>query len=96
MAKPKILPKPAQRPADGLPPVFPAIATAIKALHAGNAEPRQQQMALDWIIRYASGKDEFQYYPTDRDTVFSLGRRFVGEQIVGLINIDVGLLKTEE
>lgn len=91
-----ILKKPAQRLAYELPPAPPAVASAIKALHRGEADSRQQQMALDWIIRFAAGKGEFQFYPTDRETAFSLGRCFVGEQIVGLINIDVGLLKLDE
>ncbi len=69
---------------------------AIQALMQGNAEPEQQQRALRWIIEQASGTYEFQYYPTDRDTSFALGRAFVGQQVVKLSKMSTRLLRRGE
>lgn len=71
-------------------------ANAIKALIAGTAEPYQQQLAMRWIIEQASGVYEFQFYPTDRDTAFALGRAHVGQQIVKLSKINPTSLRRDE
>ncbi len=65
-----------------------ADASALQALLRGEANEDQQKRALQWIIEQAAGKDEFQFYPTDRETAFSLGRCFVGQQIVKLLKIN--------
>lgn len=69
------------------------VAVAIKALHAGTANAHQQQEALKWIVREAGGKAHFPYHPTDRDTAFALGRYFVADLIVGLINAELSSLR---
>lgn len=69
------------------------VAAAIKALHAGEASPYQQQVALTWIVREAGGKAYFPYHPGDRDTAFMLGRLFVADLIVGLFNADLSSLR---
>lgn len=76
-------------------PVTLAIASAIKALHDGVATAHQQQIALQWIVRDASGKAQFPYHQTDRDTAFALGRYFVAEQIIGLFNADLSSLRRD-
>ena len=64
---------------------------SIRALRDGEASPQQQQNALDWIINAASLTYDLHYYPgSDSETYFSLGRGFVGQQIVKLLT-----LKTE-
>lgn len=73
-----------------------AEASAIQALIRGDAEPHQQQMAMRWIIEQAAGAYEFQYYPTDRDTAFALGRGFVGQQIVKLSKLNTQSLRRDE
>ena len=61
---------------------------AIQACVAGVADAEQQKRVIDWIINQASGMYEFQYYPSERDTCFALGRGFVGQQIVKLTRIN--------
>ena len=65
-----------------------ADASAIQALVDGVAEPEQQKRALKWIVESAAGTYEFNFYPTDRETSFALGRAFVGQQIVKLMRIN--------
>lgn len=69
-----------------------ADANAIKALVRGDANSVQQQRAIDFIIRMARTYD-LSYFPSDRDTAFAEGSRFVGLQIVKLININTSTLK---
>lgn len=73
-----------------------ADAVALQALYRGDADAFQQKRALNWIIEQAAGAYEFQFYPTDRETSFSLGRAFVGQQIVKLLKIDPTTLRREE
>ena len=68
---------------------------AIQDLMAGEATPEQQKRALDWIIKKACGTYEQHYYPNDRDTVLSLGRCFVGQQIVKLTKLDRSILRSK-
>lgn len=79
------------------PPSFePADAAAIQALAKGSASADQQRRALDWIIHQAAGTYDLAYRPGGeegaRDTTLALGRQFVGQQIVKLLNIKIGLL----
>lgn len=69
------------------------VAAAFKALNSGTAEPHQQQEALKWLIREAAGKAHFAYHENERDTVFALGRQFVGELVLGLFNADLSSLR---
>jgi len=89
----KVLPRPG---ADEPGKVTVAVAGAIKAMHAGTAEPHQQQLALQWIIREAAAKAYFPYHPGDRDTAFALGRLFVADQIIGLFNADLSSIRRAE
>lgn len=56
---------------------------AIQALHTGTASERQQQLALAFIIKHLCRTDEFNYFPSDRDTAFALGREAVGKALRG-------------
>jgi hypothetical protein len=71
-------------------------ASALQAMHAGTATAHQQQTALKWIIEQAAGTYEAHFYPTDRETSFSLGRCFVGQQIVKLLRVNVSTLRRAE
>lgn len=65
-------------------------ALALKALQAGTADADQQRRALDWILQQACRTYDLSYRPgSDRETVFAEGRRFVGLEIVKLLNIPV-------
>ena len=70
-----------------------ADASAIQALVDGVAEPDQQKRAVKWIVEQAAGTYEFNYYPSDRDTAFALGRAFVGQQVVKLMRINTSTMR---
>lgn len=74
-------------------PWKPASATvaehmAIKAVYAGTADADQQKLAVEWILEKACQLKEMHYFPGEdgrRNTDFSLGRAFVGQQIAKLL-----------
>lgn len=68
---------------------------AIQALQRGDASEDQQRRALKWIIEKAAGAYEFQFYGTDRETAFALGRGFVGQQVVKLLKLNIAALPEE-
>lgn len=62
---------------------------AFKALALGAANEQQQKLAVDWLIKQACKTYDLSFIMDDdagRLTAFKEGRRFVGLQIVGLIN----------
>lgn len=69
----------------------PSDIAALKALQNGTATDYQQKIALTWIVKAASGIDEFLYHETDRDTAFALGRQFVGKQIMDVLGSQLNL-----
>lgn len=71
-------------------------ASALQAMQLGEASAHQQQLVLKWIIEVAAGAYEFQYYPSDRDTAFALGRGFVGQQLVKLLHLNLSSLRRQE
>lgn len=94
--KPAVL-KALPQPPAAQPPEAPlAVAAAFKALHAGTANGHQQQIALQWLVREACGKAHFPYHPNERDTVFMLGRQFVGDIVIGFFNADLSTLRRAE
>lgn len=71
-------------------------ATAIQAVAAGNANDGQQKMALDWILKGACALNDWAYRDSERETCIGLGRHFVGQQIVGLMRVNVSALRKRE
>lgn len=70
---------------------------AFKALAAGVANEGQQQRALAWLIHQAARTYDLSYRPeSDRDTAFAEGARWVGLQIVKLINMPAAEQPTGE
>lgn len=61
------------------------------------AEPHQQKIVLDFIINKLTGYYDLSYRPDgmggQRDTDFAEGKRFVGQQLVKLIKINLTKLK---
>lgn len=93
-------PEPVKVPTLALRPDAPAPyevaeAASFQALQRGDASPHQQQLALKWLIERAAGTYEHHYYPSDRDTAFALGRRFVGQQVVKLLTLNLSTLRRE-
>lgn len=71
-------------------------AQALKALSNGEAEPQQQQRALRWIVHNVCRLNRLSYQPdSDRATAFAEGRRFVGLQVMRLIQTPNEDLKSE-
>ena len=64
--------------------------TAMKELAEGVAGPEAQKRALNWIVTM-SGAYDLSYRSDvdggDRETAFAEGKRFVGLQVVKLINM---------
>lgn len=72
---------------------------ALQAIYEGRATDHQQKMGMEWIINHAS----LAYSPLyqggedgNRDTAFALGRAFVGQQIVGLLKINLLAFEGDE
>lgn len=66
---------------------------AIQALFTGTANAAQQRRALDWIINRAAGTYEEQFFPDNpRVTDYMLGRRSVGQQVIKLTKLKLGLV----
>lgn len=71
------------------PPYELADVSAFQALQRGDASPDMQQRALKWLIEQGAGTYQFNYYPSERDTAFALGRAFVGQQVVKLLHLSL-------
>lgn len=68
--------------------------SSLQALARGVANEGQQKRALDYIINTLGMTYEHTYVPgSERDSAFAQGRRFVGLQIVKLVNLPVHELK---
>jgi hypothetical protein len=72
------------------------VVVAVHALSRGEASPHQQTEVLKWIIEFVAGVNEHQFYPDDRQTAFSLGRKFVGDQIIKVTKMDLSKLRSKE
>lgn len=70
-----------------------SVSLAFKALEKGTASPEQQQYALDFLIKIGCRTYDSDWFQDDRITSFAAGRRFVGMQIVEIINLKIGKLK---
>lgn len=69
---------------------------ALKALHAGEADEYQQQLALKVIVNVFSRAQDMTYIPGSFDqTAVLSGRAFVGQKILKYLNIPVGKLIEE-
>jgi hypothetical protein len=83
-----------------LPPPFDdQDAAALQALAKGSASIDQQKRVLEWIITKVCGTYDLAYRPGGedgaRDTVFALGRQFVGQQMVKVLKVKLGLLRRD-
>lgn len=70
---------------------------AIRAVATGKASEHQQIIAMQWIIEQVAGTYQTSFSPDNHSlTDFAEGRRFVGTQIVKLINLDPEKLKKDD
>jgi len=71
-------------------------ASAWQAIARGEANKDQQILALRWLLNGPCGLHDLQYRPGEngrRDTDFACGKRYVGQQVVKLININIAALQ---
>lgn len=76
---------PAEIPANApyLPPVVSQEeAWAIKALISGTAAEGEQGIVWRFLLGVLCAVSSFPHYPTDRDTTFMNGRRYVGHHLL--------------
>lgn len=60
---------------------------AFRAVHSGEATPEQQRRALNVLLEDICRVYDVSFRPEgDRDTCFAEGRRFVGLQVIKLLN----------
>lgn len=71
-------------------------ATALQAVASGTANNGQQKRALDWILKSACGLPIWPYRADERETCVALGRQFVGQQIMGVLKVNVSALSKRE
>ena len=73
-----------------------AVVLAFKSLATGTANDIQQKLALDWLITTAAGTYELSFRSDsdggERETAFAEGRRFVGLQVVKMVNMPPDLV----
>ena len=62
---------------------------ALQSLSKGEAGPHEQKRALAYIVNILGMTYEHTYFPSDRDTAFANGRRYVGLQIVKALKLDL-------
>ena len=70
-------------------------AAAFQALARGDCPPHLQQRALKFLIEDLCGTYDMSFRTEDRSTVFAEGRRFVGLQVVKLLNLNLERLKND-
>ena len=66
---------------------------ALQSVWAGNANEGQQIMAISFIIDDLCGRSSSQFYESERDTNFALGKKFIGDHIAGAINAKLGKIQ---
>lgn len=71
-------------------------AVAVRALSSGEATAEQQKIAFRWIVEGASGMYREAFDDSPRLTDFMLGRVFVGQQIVGVLKMNLSQLQKQE
>lgn len=105
---PQEQPRPERKPpnqvllenAPWMPPAYEiADASAFQALTRGDASPDQQKRVVKWLVHEAARTYDMSFRPGpggERDTAFAEGRRFVGLQVVKMVNLDLALLRRTE
>jgi hypothetical protein len=65
---------------------------AMQAVAAGTATPEQQKRALNFIVYDICWGYDWAFRPEgDRETCVALGKQFVGQQIVYLVNLNAAV-----
>lgn len=72
-------------PVDQAAPYSEVVRAGLKAMSIGEATPHQQVEAFNWLIKHAAGIGTQSYRADPHATAFAEGRRFVGIQIMMLL-----------
>ncbi len=72
-------------PVDQPAPYEPVVAVGMKALSRGEANEQQQVKVFDWLLKQAAGIGSQSYRADPHATAFAEGRRFVGIQMMMLL-----------
>lgn len=72
-------------PVDQPAPFSPVVAAGMKALQAGTATDHQQVEVFNWLLKSAAGIGSQSYRADPYATAFAEGRRFVGVQMMILL-----------
>ena len=71
--------------------------SALQALHAMEATPEQQRLALTFIIETVAGTYEMSHQPENpHDTSFAEGKRFVGNQLIKFVKLNLSALRKKD
>lgn len=66
---------------------------AVQAVWAGKATEGQQVKTLSFIMDELCARSSNQYFESDRETAFALGKKFIGDHIAGALNAKLGTIK---
>ena len=72
-------------PVDTPPPADKQVISELKAFSGTKA--------MAWILHELCRATDNPYYPSERDTSFACGKAFVGQTLLGLINVSNDALK---
>lgn len=66
---------------------------AVQAVWSGTANEGQQIQAMIFIVDVLCNRAGNQYYTSQRDTDFALGRKFVGDHIASAVKLKLGKIE---
>jgi hypothetical protein len=75
------------------PEMLKRVSMAFKCLSAGNASEDQQKFVLDYLIKIGCRTYDTDWFIDERVSSFAAGRRYVGQQIVEMVNLPIGSIK---
>ena len=75
------------------PTTLKRLSMAFKCLSTGTATDEQQKFAVNFLIKIGCRTYDTDWFPEERISCFAAGRRFVGQQIVDMINLNIGNIK---
>ena len=76
-------------------PNLKLVSLAFKALEKGTASPEQQQYAMKFLITRGCRTHDSDWFEDDRLSSFAAGRRFVGMQIIDMVNLKISKLNEQ-
>jgi hypothetical protein len=75
------------------PELLKKVSLAFKCLREGTANEGQQKFIIEFLVITGCRTNDSDWFPDYQVTSLAAGRRFVGMQIVDMINLNVNTLK---